>query len=152
MKILKIILFLVIFGFALFFTLGVFVIVKEGRIYRSLFDITMISLCFILSISCTIYHIVSLKYYTKKKPTRVISPLLQIMAIACSVFAVYVAGHEYTSLFLGAGIPLDVLITMFLVFVYGVLNFIEVLYLRKQIKQSEQASLDSEINTIGNSY
>jgi len=150
MKILKIILLLVTSGLAVFFTIGMYVLLQ--RAYgMPMYDVTMISLSFSLSTLCAIYHVMTLSYYTKKKSGKATGKLFWIAAIACSLFAVYVAGHEFTSLYLGADIQTEVLIVMSLVFVYGVLNIVEVVYLRKLIKQQTKTSFDAEIDSIGNS-
>ena len=151
MKILKILLLIVTAGFAVLFTAGAFVVLKNTRFNIPLYDLIMIILSFVLSIACTAYHIVSFKFYRKSISDMTLSKFFWMVAIACSVFAIYVAGHEYISLYLGAGIATDVLVVMFLVFVYGVLNLVEVIYLRKQIKKLIKTSLDSEIDTIGDS-
>ena len=153
MKILKILLLLTTAVVAIIFTIGVFINIKEERwYYMPLYHTIIISLSFLLSVSCTAYHIASFKFYRKKISDTTLSKFFLIGAIACSVFAIYVAVQEYIRLYLGAGIATDVLVVMFLIFVYGVLNLVEVIYLRKQIKQLKKTSLETEIDTIGDSH
>lgn len=154
MKTLKILLLGITFLSALFFSYGgVLVILENSEL--PLYDFIMIFLSITLSLLSTIYHIVSFKYYRKKKSTRNLRKLFWIGTVGYSLFAIYVAVNEFVKFFLielfNSDINYEVLIIMIPVFVYGIVNLIEVMALRKRIKHLKRASIEEEIDDIGNS-
>ncbi|AXG68042.1 hypothetical protein KORDIASMS9_00231 [Kordia sp. SMS9] len=151
MKILKIILLTITFGIALLFATEFPMRLKTGLQYMPLYDLIMISLTILFSFLCAGYHIVSLKYYRKNKPSTDIGKLLWIAAIGCSLFAMYVAVVEFVKAF-RADIQMEILLVLVGVFIYGVLNIVEVVYLRKKINLLVKTSFTSEIDDIGNSH
>lgn len=131
------------------------VIEDFSRIFsRPLYDSIMISLTITLSTLCAIYHVLSYGYYRKKKMQPKVSKLFWVGAACLSIFIFYVAGNEFVKLLwngsLYAGRNREILIIMTLVFVYGVLNLIEIIQLQKRIKKLAKVSLEDEINDIGN--